>query len=386
MAKQLHIIVMSPLYKNGGGIQTWLVYFLKGILEKDIYSKVYIYNIKPANYQDSISTLFKNKVECEFLDIDLKNSIGKGNGFKNILDYTIKTIKLMRGLVKNNDKIIIIGTIFTAPVGIISNFIFKKAIIATWIRSRTVGELAARKSKFIRIGNFLEKKLLNVSDIIIANGHDTLQYYKSIFPVHQKKMKVIENAVEYNKFSDLQIPNFRKNIISIAYLGRMVAAKGFSEYIKAANHLKSNSLSFSVHGHGGEIESDSIIYCGSYSPDDVTDVLSRHGIIVFLNKNNSAGGLSHGLLEAMASGRLIIAWDNPIHSQVLDKNNSILIEEGNEKDLIKAFESFTKLSDEDIASLEKKCLQVRKKAKDYSVEKHIDKFIAIMDKNSFDNK
>lgn len=372
---------MSPLYKNGGGIQTWLIYFLRGVLEKNIYSKVYIYNIKPGNDQDSISTLYKNKLECEFLDIDLKSSIGKGNGFKNILDYTIKTIKLMRVIVKNNDKILIIGTIFTAPVGIISKLIFKKATIATWIRSRTVGELAARKSKFIRVGNFLEKKLLNVSDIIIANGQDTLEYYKSIFPMHQKKMEVIENAVEYNKFSHLQMPDFKKNNISTAYLGRMVAAKGFPEYVNVANHLKSNSLSFFVHGHGGEVESDSIIYCGPYSPDDVTDVLSKHGIIVFLNKNNSAGGLSHGLLEAMASGRLIIAWDNPIHSQVLNKNNSILIEEGNEKDFIKAFESFTNLSDEEIASLEKKCMQVRKKAKDYSVEKHINKFIAIMDEN-----
>src|SRR5690606_12928303 len=109
-------------------------------------------------------------------------------------------------------------------------------------------------------------------------------------------------------------------------------------HLKRTNFEK--SIQFNVYGFGEGVEllSEDINYFGKYSGDDVKEILKNNEVVVFLNKSGNAGGLSHSLLEAMASGKVIIAWDNYIHNQVLTNDNSILIPEGNIEYLSLAFD------------------------------------------------
>lgn len=52
------------------------------------------------------------------------------------------------------------------------------------------------------------------------------------------------------------------------------------------------------------------------------------GVALTSSSSIGGGGLSHRYLESLASGRIVIVWDNSIYTQIDCKDAAILIDEG----------------------------------------------------------
>lgn len=381
----LNIVICSPLYINGGGCETWLDYFLEGIKKEGRYACVNVYHIAPHENKKTIKDRYVNDTFYRFFYVNV-GSQKRGSGFKNIIVFTLFTVKRFMKSLKRGDHIILIGSTYAGAVGIISRALFgKKVSILTWIRSMAIGELSSRKSKFVKFGAYIEKKIIRKTDMVITNGLDTLQNYKSHYPKFESKMYVIENAVHFHKFSSIQTVNLRRKI-SVAYMGRLTTAKGFPQYIDSIQTMGSadrSSIEFNVYGHGEKenlIDKNMLTYHGPFFPDDVVRIFEKNEVVVFLNNSKSAGGLSHGILEAMAAGRLIVAWENPVHCQILNNNNAVLIPEGDIHQLAVLFEKMASPPESFLTELEKKSMNARRDASFYSVESHVNKYSKLIER------
>jgi Glycosyltransferase len=380
----LHIVICSQLYRHGGGCETWLNYFLEGTLNSKEFAHIHIYHIAPQFAEQSIVGRFSIYKNCSFYSCQVE-STQAGNGLRNIFCFSWFALKQLKQTVGVHDKIIMVGSTYVAPVGILLRLLKGRSFtLMTWLRSIAVGEMGARESKFVKIAHTLEKYLLLLSDKIIANGKDTKAYYCCHMPKITDRVYVIPNAVDNKYYDDAGLPDFSKNI-SIAFLGRMIRAKGFLTYLHAIDFLyrknKDLSIQFHIYGHGNsEVSSNShLVMHGPFSPDQSKEILTQHQVIVFLNLSNLAGGVSHGLLEAMAAGRVIVAWDNEIHNQVLNQENAILIKEGDVEALSTCFEKLGKLDNLGKMIILNKCTQARETARQYSVEMHIKRFMSILE-------
>ncbi|QVL35739.1 hypothetical protein [Aminirod propionatiphilus] len=350
-----------------GGVETWLSYFIPEIT--NYYNDITIYHVK-------------NTFESEN-NINLPCKCIPTSPPKGIM-FLLKTTPILRSQICQGDIIISIGTFLEALVGYLASFMKKDIINIVWIRTITYSN---KKNQFGRLGSYLikniEKFLLNKATIVISNGQDTLSHYRDILGI-KRTINVINNAspridLTYLPFSDYQ-PKSRK--LHVAYLGRYHPAKGYSVFVKLSSdkHLCSE-VEFKSWGWGSWTnEENSSINQGPFKPKDLINIFAWSDCVVFLNRNTGnslAGGVSHGLIEAMLAGRLIVAWNNTTHSQCIGPEDSFLIKENSCSDFKKTLLSITK----DGIDL-KKCQAVRKKAiEQFSVKVHVDKFINLIKNN-----
>lgn len=378
----LHVVIYSELLEYGGGRETWLEYFLQGLINKECFDKLWVHHLRPRSKLDSLVTKIK---QVNFNELDL-GFPEENSTLINMVKFTRFISTSLKKHAKNHDVVLFVGTGMEAVSTLIIRLLWTRNIkILVWVRSIIAGELMSRKSAIAsRSAQKLEKKAFKVSDVVIFNGKDTRQYYDNIYTGMSNKFITIENAVKYEEFAVLDFPDFSNTSVNIGYIGRFSREKGFDNLIDAAKLLEkqknsTNAIKIHVWGHGiGFDNVPSNIKINSYvTRDKVPIVLGLcHGVL-FLNKSakHEAGGLSHGLLEAMAAGRLIIAWDNVIHRQVLDESNAILVPEGNIEQLTYIF---TEISNMDKTELISKCKNARVTAEQFTVETHIKKLIQVI--------
>lgn len=361
----LFIVIYSTLAKNGGGRETWIEYFINNIYKQ--YDNIIIYALR----KDSANTLDFSTYD----NVELKTTKNRKNRFFNYLIYFLTVLKnLFSDLnYKNTNHIIALGPLKEGIVFNILKFFYRKQDSnpkkVLWLRNKGVSE---RKYQFLRVFSFLEKLSIKSADLIIANGYDTKMHF-------EKKYKnisvfVVPNAVEVERFSQIKIPEFRtEKKINLAYLGRFTRVKGFNYFEQLSKEVTLKSkMNFLAWGWG--YFSNEKIYQGVYTTKDLNKIFQIVDIICILNSNQkySAGGISHSMLEAMNAARLIIAWDNYTHRQVLNHKNSILIPEG---DYYKLKDTLAYLPIKySKKELKYKCIQARKDSYRYSVKNHIKKF------------
>jgi len=385
MKQRLHIVIASELYEFAGGCESWLKYFLaQGMIRNEYFQDVHIYHVFPQQFEQSFLKDLHEQPKFVFHSYHPKHSL-VGNGIRTIYVFTKYCLKRMIFPKDSKHVVLLIGSVYLAILGVLLHYkcLFKKNVyIIPWIRSIAAQENAGDNKKKQIIYKFLEYMLLNRCNGIIVNGQDTLTSYRKLYPALGNKMRVVENAVNHAIYAGLNIPSWRKKKISCAYLGRFVPAKGFDDFLQSVKVFCENNdttledlIEFHIYGHG-RLDKN-IPQCiqnhGTFSPSQVKNILGTVDVVVFLNKTNIAAGLSHGLLEAMAAGRLIIAWENAIHCQVLSEENAILLREGDISGLADIYQQLT-TGNIDAGILHDKCEAARRKARDYSVEKHIETF------------
>lgn len=358
--RNLHLIIYSKLERHGGGRETWMSYFVPSI--SFLFDNIFIYGLTS---DPSFYLIFDEK---NVFIIRVKAT----NYFQYILKVFIQILKNYR----NNDIVICVGTVVEGVIGILLKIVINRLRLITWIRSIGQLEILARKALIYHfITKIIENRLMKISDLVIANGFDTFNFYKKILP--KKKIYIIPNAVRWTYFSNMFLPEFHKPI-SIGYIGRFNIERGFDYFNSIADYFEDDKdLYFKAWGWGNFTMSKNIVYGGIFNSDNLRDILSQLDIVLFLNRSNMGGGISHSLLEVMASGRLIIAWKNEIFTQILNENNAILIPEGDLSALIEIVKSIKEASKEVLLN---KCLKAREDAKKFSVENHIERFRLILNK------
>ncbi|WP_243124783.1 glycosyltransferase [Eubacterium limosum] len=332
---ELHIFIYSDLSVYGGGRETWLDYFLNGLTNNDTFEKITIYSLEPSDYKNSIVPKYE---DCKKIDFHYCGR--KDNSFfirlKRYLIITMKDLKIER-----NDYCLILGTVIEGILGLKIRKKYKNNVkIIPWIRSIVVNEITNRRNSYLsrRIAKLvsvsIEQRLITTADLIICNGMDTYTYYAASYPEYKDKMETIPNAVDIQKFKYTGY-NKESKILECCYIGRLEKIKGFNDICEIFTVLENKGyakkIKCNVWGEGNInnlcFPSNINLY-GKAKRNEIPNILSTQDVFLFLSEDSTqgAGGLSHSLLEAMASGKIIIGYDIEALTQVKKiKENGILI-------------------------------------------------------------
>ncbi|MFH1661890.1 MAG: glycosyltransferase family 4 protein [Candidatus Falkowbacteria bacterium] len=204
--------------------------------------------------------------------------------------------------------------------------------------------------------NLLYKFLLKKVDLIICNSHGTEKIYKIN---NFKKIITAPNGVDLDKFKikkdkkelkqELEIPQ-DKNIIM--YAGHLYEWKGIDIIIKIASELREDKNIFFI--IIGGLNSDvykykkicevkkinNIKFLGYKNKKDIPSYLKTADILLLPNHPSTVESVKFTspikMFEYMASNVPIVASDLPSIKEILNNNNSILVDPSNSNIFIKA--------------------------------------------------
>lgn len=385
---KLHIFIYSDLSVYGGGRETWLDYFLNGLTNDDTFEKIIIYSLEPRDYKNSIVQKYEDCKKITFHYCGRKGD----SFFIRLKRYLFTTMKDLE--IEKNDFCLILGTVIEGILGLKIRKKYKSNVkIISWIRSIVVNEITNRRNSYLSrkiaklVSVNIEQKLIATADIIICNGKDTYSYYKDNYPEYKDKMEIIPNAVDIQKFKYTGY-NKESKILECCYIGRLGKIKGFNDICEIFTVLENKGyaekIKCNVWGEGNtnnlRFPSNISLY-GNAKRSEIPNILSTYDVFLFLSEDSTqgAGGLSHSLLEAMASGKIIIGYDIKALTQVIkNKENGILIKykEKNEvaEELISIYKK-KKLDNKILINLTKNAFNT---AQYYSIENHISKFLDLI--------
>jgi len=175
----------------------------------------------------------------------------------------------------------------------------------------------------------LERCTLQSADLVIANGVDTLQYLASITSRHAT---VVPNGVDFQRFSS-HIQETEERQVRIASVATLRDVKGISHLIASAPLIRDElqrPFKIVFIGKGRKARYEQLVrrmhleklieFVGERT--DIDEVLAQAHIVVCVSGGT---GLSHSLLEAMAAGKAIVAWDRPTYTQILEHERNALL-------------------------------------------------------------
>ena len=321
-SKKLHIVIYSELMPYGGGRETWLSYFIESVQKEFASVKVYALKVKDC---ENLLSQFGANVRGYYTE-----KIAVGAFLKNTKHYIAEEAK-------SGDICLMIGSVVE---GALSPWLKKhfgnevKRIV--WIRSIAAREISERHNMFpYPLIKMLEKSNLKSADRIITNGEDTYTYYLNQKIAEKDKLCCIPNAVVVKKFlSDRKWG--RDDIFTITFVGRLTYIKGVTVLQQIANdflnrypELARKSI-INVWGEGNTKTqvSELLHYCGPAPRDRIPEILANTEVELFFVfvDSKGAGGLSHSLLEGLASGCICLCSDVPAYRQVIDGSNGILVD------------------------------------------------------------
>jgi glycosyltransferase involved in cell wall biosynthesis len=243
-------------------------------------------------------------------------------------------------------------------------------------------EKAHRYPAFLRpLLEKIELAVLKRADVIIANGQDTADHYRKL----GLTVSVIPNAVDLDRW---RIPTARiGNPIDVLFVGRLTAVKGIDDFVAVARMASERHIEgLRFHVVGGppvpiveKAQMDGcLLYEGGVPNAGMPRVLSRSDACVALtyvrtgtDRFSGGAGVSNALLEQMAAGRLIIAWDNVAFRQVLDEDSAFLVPQGDREAILDALIKIR--ASPEIA--ERRAVRAAKVAEQYSFDRHLALFV-----------
>ncbi len=174
---------------------------------------------------------------------------------------------------------------------------------------------------------------------IWTNGYDTTDYLKKL-GFCSLLLKNGIDCYEFSKTEDQYIrPAFmNRNFIHVTMVATLRKIRGLETAIEASACVSRVFKDFCLIfvGKGGqerwkrlaeELEvSNHVVFAGERR--DVADILHFSDIALTFCDERYGGGQSMALLEAMASGKPIVAWDNAYYTQLLThRENALLVPE-----------------------------------------------------------
>lgn len=150
----------------------------------------------------------------------------------------------------------------------------------------------------------------------------------------EDKCIVLPNAIESELFYKMDKKTIRQHLgypvdaFIVAFCGRFNHRKGafrVAEAIQKCNNpnIKAIFIGLPIEGQTKLPECDGIIFRGALPHEDVAKYLNAADVYVL---PSLAEGCSNSIVEAMACGLPIISSDLPFNYDILDKENSLLVD------------------------------------------------------------
>lgn len=383
---RLSIVLFSALLSHGGGRETWLNNILPEMLELHAFDDIDVFYVADSATDSHPKLSICDDTRIRFIEIRLPVSSGKLSSLWRIALFCSKVVQCLRRVPSSGHYVVAVGTFYEGAVlALLKLSVLSPPTLVTWIRGVWSKEINHRHGAvFKQLICFFEKQFICCSDYIIANGHDTKQYYEALLGRH---VEAIPNALDIKRFAAMARPAFQGDSMTIAYIGRLSEEKGFRSFLDAvdeyfAEHL-SSTLSFEIVGDGplrtlAEVfvaahPGRPLRFLGPISNEQMPGYLSTidAGVNLTYSKASGGGGVSNAMLELIGSGRLVIAWDSPIYKQVLDDRQALFVDESNVSELAYSFSRI----EADPVDMRKRIENSRRVLNQYSLENHLKHFI-----------
>ncbi len=348
MNQKLNIFHISQYPYHTGGIDTWLHSFL-------------IHNHHRYDITVFCPESLSLKVEAKFdlsvyPSVDIRYMKVINNRYCRLLFshfYNLYQIYKLRNVINQSSIHLVLSTIPQLPILLLK----KIGIIHGKLICSVRGVLSINNEGFnskwlLAKGLFiLEKETLLLPDKLLSNGWDTQSMLKKHFSL---KSQVIPNAINYSFLSSYKIRSnsndkdykkvleLKKSKKIILHLGTLRTVKEIStiiDSIQALASLRSNDYILLFIGKGNikkyrqECNEKNVtaIFLGEKANMDYYESTLLADIVI----NISGGsGLSNSLIECMAFGKIVVAWDKLTFNQVISHGqNGYLAMDQNTLDL-----------------------------------------------------
>lgn len=157
---------------------------------------------------------------------------------------------------------------------------------------------------------------------------------------------MIPNAVNTNKFHKMdrdllrEKHNFPKSSFIISFVGSFDVRKGPQRILDAVRLLNDSDIKIVFIGDGPQKPKGAeVLFSNRVGHEFVAELLNCSDIFVL---PTLAEGCSNAIVEAMACGLPIVSSDLPFNHDILDKENSILIDPMNVKEISDAIDVLKK--------------------------------------------
>lgn len=230
---------------------------------------------------------------------------------------------------------------------------------------------------------YIEKRLKKLAGVIAVstkNKEESLALGLGI----EKPFAIVPNAVDTSKFKVLDKQKVRHQLsisaatFVIGFVGAFIERKGPLRLLKAIQELGDDDIKVLFIGGGDPIVDKSVIFSGKLNHTEIPNYLNACDVFVL---PTLAEGCSNAIVEAMACGLPIVSSDLPFNTDILDHQNSILIDPMNINEIALAIKEL-KENPQRRKEMSKNSL---KKAQDLSIarraEKILDFIYETIDKN-----
>lgn len=201
-----------------------------------------------------------------------------------------------------------------------------------------------------RVKKIIKYFALNQADLIIVH---TKRSKNALIKekIDEKKIKILRLGVDLKKFKPKD-NNHKKESLTILFVGRLVEEKGVLDLYQAFKIIKQKykqnlNLNLKIVG-GGPLKNEllnlinkdklnRLVKIEAVKYEDMPKIYQKADIFVSCSKTTKTWEEQYGmvLIEAMACGLPIVAYQSGAIPEVIDKSG-LLVEEGNIKGLISA--------------------------------------------------
>lgn len=217
-----------------------------------------------------------------------------------------------------------------------------------WNNAYYISDVAKKESKPLFVasgeGNFDELEGLYTSPAyraftkevagVICVSSSCKDYSVSYGMTTLDKCVVLPNAIDHNLFYVKDKKTLRKQYsvpddkFIVAFTGSFIHRKGSDRLSQAIELLKDEDICSFFIGAGQGPENlvptcPGVLYCGKVAHEKIADYLNMADVFVLPTLNE---GCCNAIIEAMACGLPIVSSDRPFNHDLLDNNNSILVD------------------------------------------------------------
>jgi glycosyltransferase involved in cell wall biosynthesis len=379
---QIEFVCQSSMGRSDGGLETWAYQFLPALLRQYPDAQLRFIGARPVDHPDATAALLAeagtnaDRMNIRFFPI----YPGK---IPQIVSMFRQFLAVKSAANDPKPDIVITAGTFLELFMVLLSPLTRNAFKVTWLRTIWVDQKTYRIPKWLRpLVRRAEALILKQADLLLANGDDIAERYGR----YDLKVGVIKNAVDLARW---RVPPPKLcDPIKVAYIGRLALDKGIADFIQLAQQMKSgphrDQFSFEVFGHIGQenmvreaAERGDVAWHGPVENSQLPATLAGLDVCVALTRsdpNSGGGGTSNAMMEQMAAGRIMLAWDNVIFRQWLNETNAFLAPQG---DVAALAERLIELSaDRDAAK--KRAANGPLSVSDFGIDSMIERFDAAL--------